>query len=294
MTTEPKTIEVEANGIRFTCLEQGEGQLMLCLHGFPDDATTWRHQMPVFAKAGYRVVAPYMRGYAPTSPSPIGVYQSAALGHDVAALLRALAPGQKSIVVGHDWGAIAAYGGALFAADHIEKLITSAVPYGPSMAMAFTTDYVQQKRSWYIFFFQTLLADMAVANDDLRFIRNLWRDWSPSWKHTEADIASTLETLAKPGVLDAALGYYRCMFNPALQAPELAEDQGRMVGEPITVPTLYLLGPEDGCMGMNLADGMEASFPAGLTKVVIEGTGHFMHREKADDVSAQILKFLGK
>jgi pimeloyl-ACP methyl ester carboxylesterase len=120
---EGTTIELDANGIRFTALEQGSGQLMLCVHGFPDNALTWRHQMPVFAKAGYRVVAPYQRGYAPTAPSPTGTYQTAALGRDIIALIDALSPDRPAIVFGHDWGALAAYSAALLAPRRIEKLV---------------------------------------------------------------------------------------------------------------------------------------------------------------------------
>jgi pimeloyl-ACP methyl ester carboxylesterase len=292
--TEHKTIEVEAGGIRFRAFDQGRGQLMLCLHGFPDDAGTWRHQMPVFADAGYRVVAPYMRGYAPTSPSPSGTYQTAALGRDVAALIDALSPGAPAVVVGHDWGALAAYSAALYAPQKIEKLVAAAVPYGPRMTMAFTTDYAQQKRSWYIFFFQTMMAEMAVSHDGMRFIRNLWHDWSPTWNFTEDDIAPVLDTLARPGVLEAAIGYYRCLFDPARQDPELMAGQMRFGFEPVTVPALYLHGGNDGCIGLELAEGMEEAFTAGLTKVVVAGAGHFMHRERPSEVNSQILRFLVK
>lgn len=288
------TIQLEANGIRFTALSQGEGQLLLCLHGFPDDARTFRHQMPAFAAAGYRVVAPFMRGYAPTSPSPTGTYQTAALAHDAVALIDALSPGRPAVVFGHDWGAMTAYGAAVFAPEKVEKLVTAAVPYGPRVGMAFATDYAQQKRSWYMFFFQTMLAEMAVAHDGLRFIRNLWHDWSPTWDFTEEDIAPVLETLSRPGSLEAALGYYRCMFQPALQDPALMGDQMRVGMESVLVPTLYLHGADDGCIGADLMEGMEASFPLGLTKAVVEGAGHFMHCEKPEVVTRRILEFLQK
>lgn len=294
-TLEPATIELEANGIRFSAYELGRGAgrpLLLLLHGFPDDATTWKRQMPAFAAAGYHVVAPYMRGYAPTSASPAGTYQSAALGRDVVGLIDALSPGRPAVVFGHDWGAIAAYAAALKAPHRIEKLITAAVPYGLRMMEAFTVNYAQQKRSWYIFFFQQPMAEMAVSHDDFRFIRGLWTDWSPTWKFTDADIAPVIETLGRPGVLDAALGYYRCLFDPSRMDPELMAEQMAMGLTPIEVPTLYLHGGADGCMGQELVEGMEQSFPAGLTKVGIEGAGHFMHRESPDRVNAEVLTFL--
>ncbi len=291
---EPKLIEVEANGIRFTAYEQGSGQLMLLVHGFPDDATTWLPLMDRFSKAGYRVVAPYQRGYAPTAPSPSGTYQTAALGRDLIGLIDALSPGKPAIVFGHDWGALASYAAALLAPQRIEKLVAAAVPYGPALTGAFLTNYEQQKRSWYIFFFQTVFAETAVAHDDLRFIRNLWREWSPNWKFTDADIAPVLETLARPGVLEAAIGYYRCLFDPARQDPELAAEQMQIGIAPIQLPTLYLHGTACGCMGVELADGMEQSFPAGLEKAYFDAAGHFVHRERHVEVSARVLKFLGK
>lgn len=303
-----KVIEVEANGVTFTAFEHGPqqdtaqddtaqddtAQLMLCLHGFPDDATTWRRQMSYFAKAGYRVVAPYMRGYAPTSPAPTGTYQSAALARDAAALIAVLSPDRPAVLVGHDWGAIAAYPTALLAPERVEKLVTMSVPYGPAFGVAFATSYEQQKRSWYIFLFQTMLAEMMVGHDDQRFLRNLWRDWSPGWDFSQEEIAPVLETFARPGVLTAALAYYRCMLDPNLQDPALMTEQVRDGIEPVLVPTLYMHGDQDGCVGLEMAQGMEASFPAGLTRCVVEGAGHFLHREKPDVVNAQILRFLGK
>jgi pimeloyl-ACP methyl ester carboxylesterase len=292
--TQPTTIEIDANGIHFTALEQGSGQLMLCMHGFPDDARTWRHQMQVFADAGYRVVAPFQRGYAPTAPSPTGTYQTAALGRDIIGLLDALSPGKPAIVFGHDWGALASWQAALLAPDRIEKLIGAGVPYGPQVQAGMFTSYAQQKRSWYIFFFQNFMADMAVAHDDFRFIRNLWKDWSPTWEFTEEDIGPVIETLGKPGVLDAAIGYYRCIFDPSRQDPALMAEQMRYGSEPIEVPTLYFHGTACGCMGVELCEGMEASFPKGLEKVIVEGAGHFVHCERPDIVNARVLKFLGK
>ncbi|MFN2378325.1 MAG: alpha/beta fold hydrolase [Candidatus Binatia bacterium] len=292
--SEQTTIELDANGIRFHALTQGSGPLALCLHGFPDDATTWRHQAPVLAAAGYRVVAPYLRGYAPTAPSPQGYYQTAALGRDVVALLDALSPDEPAVVIGHDWGALASYAAAVLAPEKIRRLVTMAVPYGPRLATAFTTNYEQQKRSWYVFFFQTMMAESSVEHDGLRFIRNLWRDWSPDWNFTEADIAPVLATLGRPGVLEAAIGYYRCLLDPARMDPALMADQMRIGFEAVTVPTLYIHGTGDGCMAADLADGMEEVFPAGLEKVFVEGAGHFVHRENPDHVTAEILSFIQK
>src|SRR4051812_26981677 len=200
----------------FHTLEAGDGPLVLCLHGFPDTARSFRHQLPALAAAGFRAVAPYMRGYAPTELAPDGHYQTAALGLDAVALIEALGA-DDAIVFGHDWGAVAAYAAALAAPRRVRKLITAAVPYGPQFMTSFATSYAQQKRSWYMFFFQTPFADIAVAHDDFAFLEHLWSEWSPGWQWPREDMDALKETFRAPGVLQAALGYYRATFNAEMQ-----------------------------------------------------------------------------
>ncbi|MES4793201.1 MAG: alpha/beta hydrolase, partial [Chloroflexota bacterium] len=101
-----------ANGVEFAYLTAGDGPLALLLHGFPDTAHTWRHLLPELAAAGFRVVAPWMRGYAPSSLAPDDCYQSGALGADAIALHEALGGDTDAVLVGHDWGAVAAYAAA--------------------------------------------------------------------------------------------------------------------------------------------------------------------------------------
>lgn len=285
------TAEVQANGLKFATLECGEGPLILCLHGFPDHAWSFRHQFEVLAAAGYRVVAPFMRGYAPTQSAPDGQYQSAVLAQDAVALIESLGY-EEAVIFGHDWGAVAGYGAAILAPQRVRKLITSAVPHGPALLNAFLSDYAQQRRSWYMFFFQTPLAEPAVEFGGFTFLEHLWRDWSPGWEFPAEQMQSIKTTFSKPGVLSAALGYYRCTLNPAYQDPRLADLQGALAIAPVPVRTLIIHGAQDGCVGVNLLDGMEQFFPAGLRKHIIEGAGHFVHQEKPDIVNPALLGFL--
>lgn len=284
---------VQANGVRFATLEAGDGPLVLCLHGFPDHARSFRHQLPALAAAGFRAVAPFMRGYAPTEAPADGRYQSAVLGQDIVALISALGC-SSAHVFGHDWGALAAYGAAILAPEKVTKLITAAVPHGPAVATAFMSNYDQQRRSWYMFFFQHPLAELAVAHDDFGFIERLWQDWSPGWRYPADEMEALKATFRSPGVLQAALGYYRATLNPANQDPALSEIQAQIAMSPVSVPTLYLHGARDGCIGVELADGMEALFPAGLRKVVVPDAGHFVHAERPDEVNQVVLDFLTK
>jgi pimeloyl-ACP methyl ester carboxylesterase len=289
--TELATGIVRANGLRFATLEAGDGPLVLCLHGFPDHARSFRHQLPALAAAGFRAVAPFMRGYAPTDIPADGRYQSAVLAQDAVELIGALGYRSASIF-GHDWGALAGYGAAILAPERVTKLVTAAVPHGPSVLNAFLADYEQQRRSWYMFFFQHPFADAAVLHDDFRFIERLWQDWSPGWRYPPDEMEALKRTFRAPGVAQAALGYYRCTLNPALQDPALSDTQTLLALSPVPAPTLTFHGAQDGCMAAGLLDGMEALFPAGLRKVIISGAGHFVHQEKRDEVNRVLLEFL--
>lgn len=286
-----KTGSVRANGLQFATLEMGEGPLVLCLHGFPDHARSFRHQLPVLAAAGFRAVAPFMRGYAPTEAAADGRYQSAVLAQDAVELIAALGY-ESAHVFGHDWGAIAAHGAAILAPQRIKRLISAAVPHGPSVLNAFLSDYEQLRRSWYMFFFQTPFADAAVPAGDFHFIERLWQDWSPGWNYPAEEMEALKATFRKPGVYQAALSYYRCTLNPERQDPALADLQSQIAMAPVPVPSLSIQGAEDGCMGANLTDGMEAFFPAGLQKHILPGAGHFVHQEKPEQVNKLVLDFL--
>jgi len=286
-----KTGSVSANGIQFSTLEMGDGPLVLCLHGFPDHARSFRHQLPALAAAGFRAVAPYMRGYAPTEAATDGRYQSAVLAHDAIELIAALGS-DSAYVFGHDWGAIAAYGAAILAPEKVKKLVTAAVPHGPAVLSAFLGDYDQLRRSWYMFFFQMPFAEAAVPANDFAFIERLWQDWSPGWAYPPEEMEALKATFRQPGVFQAAIGYYRCTLNPALQDPTLGALQATMGMSPVTVPTMFLHGAQDGCMGAYLTQGMEPLFPAGLQQRIIEGAGHFLHQEKPEEVNRLLLEFL--
>ncbi len=281
---------VRVSNLNFHVLEMGTGPLVLCLHGFPDTAHSFRHQMPVLADAGYHVVAPFMRGYAPTEPAPDGRYESAALSEDALALVDALGA-SDAIVFGHDWGAVAAYGAAAAAPGRVRRLITAAVPYGAQFFQALVTSYAQQKRSWYMYFFQSAIAEAAVSFNDFAFLEKLWADWSPGWKWAAEDMEALKRCFREPETLGAALGYYRATLGPLFRGatPPAAAP---IASPPIEVPAMMLHGRNDGCIGAELLDGMEGYFPRGLRKEVIDGAGHFVHQEKPEIVNRLILDFL--
>jgi pimeloyl-ACP methyl ester carboxylesterase len=282
---------VRANGLDFAFLEEGRGPLLLCLHGFPDCPRSFRHQLPAFAAAGFRVVAPHARGYTPGSIPERGSYQPAAFGQDVLALITALGH-ERAVVYGHDWGAAAAYSAALQAPSRIERLIAAGLPYGPGLPTALVVNPAQQRRSWYLFYFQTRLAELAVPLSDFAFIEALWRDWSPGAVVDAAELSAVKATLAAPGVLSAALAYYRTALDPSLRDPALDSVENRFGSDPIGVPTLYVHGGRDGCIGVEVTSGMERSFSGAFRAVVLDHVGHFVHWEDPVAFNRVALEFL--
>src|SRR5580700_9385009 len=123
---------VVANGVRFAFFEEGSGPLVLLLHGFPDTPHTWDAVRPAVAAAGYRAVSPFLRGYAPTAIPADGAYDGDTLGRDALALIEALGA-ERAIVVGHDWGAGAAYSAAALGPARVTKLVTVGIPHPASL-----------------------------------------------------------------------------------------------------------------------------------------------------------------
>lgn len=292
--TEPK--RVTANGVDFAYLDDGprDGPLALCLHGFPDHAPTWQHLVPELAAAGYHVVAPWLRGYSPTSLAPDGNYQIAAIALDALALADELAADRDAVLIGHDWGAIAAYTAVGHRPERFSKLVVMAVPHQGALMARFLTTPAQLKRSWYVFFFQTPLAELIVPADDFAVIDMLWHDWSPGLVPDHAFMRALKDTLGSPGSTPAAISYYQSMLgtkagDPALDAVQAA---GSL---PTPVPTLYLHGADDGCMGVELVveSELQPFFPAGLDLEIVPAAGHFLHLDQPEAVNRRVLAFLG-
>lgn len=282
---------VTVNGVDLAVLRAGDhGPLAVCLHGFPDSAHTWRHLAPRLAAAGYRVVAPFMRGYAPSAVAPDGRYQTAVLALDADALHDAFDGDGDAVLIGHDWGAIAVYGAASHSPDRWRSVVAMAVPPGGAMGAAFLGNLDQLKRSWYMFFFQHGLADMVVPANDLAFIDMIWRDWSPGYD-AAADLVHVKEALRDPANLAAALGYYRATLGDGYRDPDLDDVQAATQAVPAQ-PTLYLHGADDGCVGAEVAESSRSMVDDHITVEVLPGCGHFLHLERPDDVNERIVGFL--
>ncbi|MGP3929617.1 alpha/beta fold hydrolase [Nonomuraea sp. KM88] len=271
---------VHANGVEFAYLTMGEGPLALCLHGFPDTAHTWRHLMPALAERGYRAVAPFMRGYAPTEVPADGAYEQAALVADVRALHEELGGDADAVVVGHDWGAFPVY----LTAGRFRRAVALAVPPPGVLGSSFL-DYDQLKRSFYVFLFQTGMAEAAASRPG--FFDNLWRDWSPGYDARQ-DLEFVRRSIGAPANLSAAIGYYRSMLGTTPPSGRYPEVESKVTG-----PVLYLHGAQDGCLSAELTRDAPGLLPEGSRVRQVAGAGHFLHLERPVEVNRLILDWLG-
>ena len=254
-----------------------DGPLVVALHGFPDTALTWRRLAPLLADAGWRVAAPYSRGYAPSGIPDDGDYSVRALAGDAVAFHELLGGDERSVLLGHDWGAIATNAVAGDPASPYAKHVSLAVPpftaMNPSVRTATTWAAAMARQpwhSWYIAFNQVPgLAERRFH----RLAARLWRSWSPGYDATD-DLAHLRDAVPDRAHARAAVSYYRALLAPGV-TPALAE--------PVR-PLLLLHGADDRCLEPGLAR------LAGATTV--GGAGHFLQLEQPERVAASILSFL--
>lgn len=268
--------------------------LALLLHGFPDTAHTWRHLGPALAAAGYRVVAPFTRGYAPSSLPADGSLHVPALMADALALHRAYDADGRAVLVGHDWGAITANGIAACDAHPFGAIVSLVVP--PFSAMNPRREDVtrwlrillrQAGLSWYTFFNQLPVLPERTFE---RLVAHLWRRWSPSYDAHD-DLAHLARALPDSARRSAALGYYRAQPR-VWRLPARYRLLARDWVAPPKVPILYLHGADDGCLDARWASWAGDRLPVGSRVAVVEGAGHFLQLERPDAVNARILEHL--
>ena len=288
-----KSGTVQANDLRFHYLEQGEGPLALCMHGFPDSPFSFRYLLPALADAGYRAVAPFIRGYAPTEVPANGDYHIKTLAADINALHGALGGRGDAVLIAYDWNATAAYGALPAAPERWRRAVIGNVPPFPLFGeIAFS--YAQIKRSFYFWFFQMAVSEAVVAANDLAFIDGLWNDWSPGYDPSY-DLEKVKECLREPANLHAALGYYRTMLAPdRFGLPETTAELMAILGAPVPQPVLYIHGTTDGCIAVDepTMQRIPAFLGPGSELARIEGAGHFFIVEKPALINDLIVRFL--
>lgn len=309
---------VEANGIRMHVAEQGEGPLVVLLHGFPESWYSWRHQLPALAAAGYHAVAPDLRGYGQTDrPEGVEKYSQLHLVGDVIALLDALGE-EQAVLVAHDFGTSVAWNTAQLRPDRVRGVVALSVPYlprGPVSALTgltqalgpgFYMNYLQEPgvaeaelerdpRAAILRFFNWGFGDspqadgptLPVVPEGGTLVDLMPKTELPAWL-TEADIEFYAAEYARTG-FTGGLNWWRTLdLSWELTAP--------FQGAPLTPPALYVHGDRDGSVTLPGMDQLIANLaylvPNLKRTVVLPGTGHWTQQERPDEVNAELVKFL--
>lgn len=279
-----RRLRSQQTGLSYLSTGPEGAPLVLCLHGFPDIPRTWAPLTSGLCGAGYRVVSPWLPGYAPSSLE--GPFDAPAVTRTILALVDELSPSEPVRIVGHDWGSVITQCAAALRPERFRAAATLAVPHLLAFEANIERYPRQLRRSAYMGVFQLpLLSDSLVRIRDFRFIERLWESWSPGY-HSGHEYFNELKSCLRSSRL-APLKYYRTMRSPRV----IREVRAMVSGGPIPVPTIYLHGERDGCIGPEMADGQETHFSAMFETVKLEDAGHFLHLERPAEVNAAILRW---
>jgi NADPH:quinone reductase-like Zn-dependent oxidoreductase/pimeloyl-ACP methyl ester carboxylesterase len=279
---------VEAGGMSFEVDMCGEGdQLAICLHGFPEHSFSWRYQLPLLARLGYRVWAPNQRGYGKSSrPEGVENYHIDKLVEDIGLLFDA--SGAKELtILAHDWGAVIAWAFAIRKTRPLANLIIMNVPH-PAAAALQGFSFAQLRRSWYILFFQIpWLPEAALGRHAAKGVGDAIFNSSCDPKMFPDEVLDVYRNnAAQPGALTAMINYYRSLVRSGamreLGKPDVAK---------ITTPTLMVWGEEDVALGKELTFDTD-KFVNSLTVRYLPGVSHWVQQEAPETVNAMIEAYL--
>jgi pimeloyl-ACP methyl ester carboxylesterase len=283
----PEQLFVNASGMNFGALAWGDpgAPLALLIHGYPDTAWTWRHLGPFLAERGWRAVAPFTRGYAPTDLAPNDRYLVTDLVGDILALHTALGGDARAVLIGHDWGAAATWAVTAAEPARFARYVTMAVPPPAALLKPFSSIKTlgigarQARMSWYFVYNQLPGAERGLD----RVIPKLWRDWSPGFDARE-DLGHVFEALSGPGRRRAALRYYRNNLQGGLKATFTIKPDA---------PALYLHGEHGGCMQAAFGERYPETFAPGSRFERVADAGHFLQLEQPERVNDLIGAWIG-
>jgi epoxide hydrolase 4 len=284
-------LRLEANGAQFHALADGpgDGPVVLLLHGFPESSRSWRLQLPALAEAGFRAVAPDLRGYGRSDRH--GPYDLETLAEDAAGLVAALGR-KRATVAGHDWGGAVAWATAHGAPEQVERLVVLNCPHPAALRGELLTNPRQLWRSRYMLCFQLpWLPEWTLTRDGARQIARALAGGSHvrgCWPREELDRAR--EDFLQPGAASAALGYYRAAARHPGPARRLA------ARHPITAPTLILWGARDRFLGEETIrpERLRPYFAPGNEPEIrrIDDAGHFVQNEAPQRVNEELIAWL--
>lgn len=272
---EDATVDVEVDGETFPTIDHGEGPVVLLLHGFPDSRRLWRHQVPALVAAGYRVVAPDLRGFggAPKPQSPES-YALPAVMEEVVAMADARGVDAFSLV-GHDWGAAVAWLTAAFYPDRVDRLVALSVgaPGTPG-----TETIAQREKSWYFYFFQFEVAEAWLRHDDWALFRE--------WTRGNGDTDRYVEDLARDGALTAGLNWYRANVRPGPPSDDPPPYPD------VQCPTLGVWPEGDDYLTEAHVTGSTAKVAGEWRYERVEGASHWVMLDRPGEVNELLVDFV--
>ncbi|MEM9215102.1 MAG: alpha/beta hydrolase [Cyanobacteria bacterium P01_F01_bin.150] len=276
---------VETNRIRLHCVTQGEGELVILLHGFPEFWYSWRHQIPVLARH-FKVVVPDLRGYN-DSDKPLSGYDLDTLSHDIKGLMKSLGYA-KAHVVGHDWGGAIAWHLAQTFPQSVQRLAILNAPHPQRFMQEILGNLDQLRRSWYVLAFQVpTLPEWLLRSNLQNFLKNMLQDQAiRKGAFTREDTAIYQAALAKPGALSSAIAHYRHLLLPQNWGRHLTQNL------PVTAPTLVLWGDDDKLLSHRFTEGLEKIIAAPFRLKRIPQCGHWIQQEVPQTVNRELIKFL--
>ena len=276
-------MKIEANGLTFQCVVEGEGELVVLLHGFPQFSYAWRHQIGPLAKR-FKLVAPDLRGYGESS-RPVGVehYAMHHLVDDIVGIIKALGY-EKAHIVGHDWGGAIAWRLAQEHPEVVNKLVVLNAPFPQIFFKALRGKWSQMRKSWYIFFFQIPGLPEALFKWRSKQIvkKVLQQTGAKPGTFSKEDLQKYTEMIERPGAFKGALSYYRAALKGK---PPSGEGK-------VTVPTLLIWGEKDQALGKDLTLGMEKYFTSSFKIEYLPNASHWVMEDEPEKVTALILSFL--
>jgi pimeloyl-ACP methyl ester carboxylesterase len=269
---------------------------VVLLHGFPDDAHAWDDVAPPLAAAGYRVLAPYLRGYGPTrflDPAAPRMAQQAAIAQDLLDFMDALGLPEAGLA-GYDWGGRAACIAAILAPRRMRALVTIGgynvqnTLAGPRLLPA-----TQARAHWYQWYFNTEHGRVGLERNRREICRLLWSEWSPGWRFDDAAFDLTAASFDNPDFVPVVIHSYRHRHGNAPGDPRFDAIERRLAERPpITVPSTLLHGEQDTVDPPHRSEGDLKQFAAGTKRQVVAGAGHFMPREQPRAVVDAMLALL--
>ena len=308
-----KTHDVATNGIYLSVTEQGEGPAVLFCHGFPDTAYTWRRQMTAVSSAGYRAIAPDMRGYGRSSaPSDADLYTPLQTTGDLVGLLDALKIA-SAVLVGHDWGASHAWNAALMRPDRFKAVFCLSVPYVPRGDVSVFERMRKSGHQNDFYMFEQIRpeadqiwADAAVTIPGVFYwasgsapAEKRWSPFDPA-RSLHRPAPGPLPSWAKPDyVRHNVAEFQRTGFHGALNYYRAAEPyfalSGAFKGAKISQPSFFIWGKADGLKELYpLTVGqLRAGLPGLVGAIELDNVGHWVQHEASAEVSGQLVKFLG-